>query len=377
MNNKNYPPRVLHVFSKLNRGGAESMIMNLYRNIDRDKIQFDFLCLSPGEFDFTNEIRSLGGRIFTVNTSVKKSPLVSILKIVEIIKKSGPFVAVHAHSLPSLIVTISRLLGINRRISHVHSTYSEKKMNLFRKTYMGISRKLIWINATNLAACSQAAGIYFYGKGFEQSVKCNVIPNAIDIRPYLNLNKEDLKEIKELGISENTIVLGHIGSYRPVKNHDFLIKFASFLKNNNVEFKMLLVGNGNLFKEIKNSVRENDLENEVLLLGIRSDVPALLNLFDVLLMPSLFEGIPVTVVEAQAAGTPCVISNNITREVDMGCGLVEYVNIKDDYNVWLNSMKQSLNKKIDKKTIFECINKRGYDVSDSKKIIYKLYNLDD
>lgn len=375
---KSCPIRILHVFSKLNRGGAETMIMNIYRNINRNEIQFDFLCLSSGEFDYVEEIKNLGGRIYILDTDFAKNPLINTFRIIKIIKKFGPFIAIHAHSLPSFILTLARFMGIRKRISHVHSTYTEKKISFIRKFYMWISRKMLCINATDLVACSNDAGRYFYGERFDINKKGLVIQNAIDITKYKDSNKNYIKELKkEFGISEKMLIIGHIGSYRPVKNHDFLIRLANYIKQRNIKFKMILVGNGSLFNEIKNKVSLFDLDNNVLLLGMRTDIPELLNLFDVLLMPSFFEGIPVTVVEAQAACTPCIISDTITREVDMECGLVDYINLNDDYEIWLNKIIQAKDKNANLDFVFRNIYDKGYDVENSIDLFYKLYRLKD
>lgn len=376
MKNSNEPIRILHVFSRLNRGGAETMIMNIYRNINRDKMQFDFLCLTPDNYDYLEEIESLGGRIFSLNIDFKQRPFLCMAQILKIMRSSGPFTAVHAHSLPSVILTISRFAGIKKRISHAHSTFSEKKMNFFRKIYKGFARILLWINATELVACSKDAGVYFYGRRFNNSYKCKIIPNAIDLKPYMNLNKEDI-EIKknELGISPNSVIIGHIGSFRLVKNHAFLINLAAYFKKNKIDFKMILVGQGELFNEIKNKIKINGLEDVIMMLGTRSDIPSLLNMFDVLLLPSIFEGIPVTVIEAQAACTPCLLSDNITREVDMGIGLVEYLGLNMDLEQWFEKIIKLKNKSIDCNNVFKCIYNKGYDVKRNVKLIYELYGI--
>lgn len=376
MKNKSYPIRVLHVFSTLNRGGAETMIMNIYRNIDKEKIQFDFLCLTNGVFDYSEEIINLGGRVFILNSDFTERPVLNMVQIVRIIKQSGPFAAVHSHSLPSLILLLSYLVGVKKRISHVHSTNTEKKTNLSRKIYMSISRILLWLNATNLVACSQDAGVYFYGKKFKNDKRCEVIPNAIDLSFYKDLNKDDAKMLKkELGIPMDSIAIGHIGSYRRVKNHDFLVNLASYLNKNKIKFSMVFVGQGELFDEVKNKVIFNGLEKNVLMLGVRSDIPSLLNMFDVLLLPSLFEGIPVTIIEAQAACTRSILSKNITEEVNICKGLVEYIGIDEGYDKWMNSIISNTKIVEERTDIIKIISDRGYDVKKSVNNFYNLYAL--
>lgn len=373
MRNRSYPIRILHVFSTLNRGGAETMIMNIYRNIDREKVQFDFLCLTNGIYDYSEEIINLGGRVFILNNDLRERPLLGMVQIVKIIKQSGPFTAVHSHSLPALVLLLSRLARVKKRISHVHSTNTEKEKNLSRKFYMIISKILIWLNATNLIACSQDAGVYFYGEKFKNDERCEVILNAIDLNLYRDLKKDDAKMMKkELGIPIDSIVIGHIGSYRRVKNHDFLINLASYLNKNKIKFIMVFVGQGELFDEVKNKVIFNALGKNVLMLGVRSDIPSLLNMFDVLLLPSLFEGIPVTIIEAQAACTRSILSNNVTREVDIGAGLVEYIGIDEGYDKWMEKITSPANVVKEKTDIIKMIRDKGYDV---KKNVNNLYNL--
>lgn len=369
--------RVLHVIGGMDRGGAETMIMNLYRKIDRGKIQFDFLCMRKGKHHYDEEIKSLGGRIIYINSPQKVGIIKHIHEIISAICNNGPFAAVHAHThFHTGIVSIAAFIaGVNKRICHSHSTSADIANIIFRKIYFSISRILIKMFATNMLACGYDAGIYLFGKHALESGKVIVLPNAIDLKEYEKLTEKDASQLKKiLDLPQNSIIAGHVGRFSEPKNHKFFIPFLEYIKNNNINIYLLLVGDGELREDIQKLVDDKKLNGYVKMLGIREDIPDLMNMIDVFVMPSLYEGLPVTLVEAQAAGTPCVISDNITKEADMGLDLIDFVSLDSPLEIWIDKITEKAKNKLkDFKKIKEAYKERKYDIDETVKEIEKIY----
>ncbi|ALF08808.1 glycosyltransferase family 1 protein [Parageobacillus thermoglucosidasius] len=368
--------RILHIVGGMNRRGTEIMIMNLYRVIDRDKIQFDFVYFNNRENDFDVEIRRMGGRIFRVPSPREVGVIRFIHNLVKVIRENGPFSAVHAHTLHNigLALLAARIAGVTCRIAHSHSTKATED-TLIHKVYQIVMKLLIRFNATHLLACGKDAGHFLFGKTFDK--KGIVFPNAIDLSEYYCLNKEDAKFIRKMfGISEETLIIGQVGALKKVKNHKFSIAIARKLKDNGIDFKMMFVGDGEMRQELEQQAVLEGVSDKILFLGVRSDIPNLLNMFDVLIMPSIYEGLPVSLVEAQAAGTPCVVSDVITPEVDLGLNLISFVNLGDELDRWeYEILKQSQIQRPSKDIILRAFRKKGYDVVESVKSLRKIYSI--
>lgn len=327
------PIRVLHVVTHMNRGGLETMIMNYYRHIDRTKIQFDFLTHRDGKKDYDDEILSLGGRIYhlpSLNPFDKKGYL---KKLDDFFREHKEYKIVHSHldCMSAYPLKAAKKYGVPVRIAHAHSTSEERKdLKYLIKIH---SKRKIPQYATDLFACSKKAGEWMFGnKSF------NIMKNAIDAEKYL-YNKKRAEEVrKELGI-ENKFVVGHVGRFSIPKNHKFLIDIFKYIYMKKQNAVLLLVGEGTLQDEIKKKVKEEELEQDVIFLGLRNDVERIMQAMDVFVFPSLYEGLPVTLVEAQAAGLPCVISNEITKEINISSN-IEFLGLNQSAQEWAeNSLK--------------------------------------
>lgn len=373
------PSRVLHVLGGMDRGGAETMIMNYYRNIDRSIMQFDFLCMSDGEHHYDEEIRQLGGKIIHIRGAKEAGALGNIRDIKNAIQDYGPFAAVHAHTLhhAGLVLLAARFAGIKRRISHAHSTSSHNENKLYRKIYFGIMRWLIQKNATKLLACGEAAGRYLYGDKKYDDGEVIILPLALDLSLYRNLTyKDKIKKREELSIQEDTTVIGHVGRFAEPKNHMFFIPLVQELVRRTMDFKLVLVGDGLLRKEFEREVIDKGLEDQIMMLGIRSDIPELMNMFDVFVLPSLYEGLPVVLIEAQAAGLPCLISDTITTEVDMGLELVRHMSLDASFEEWSDSIKLLVDIARPNHEARElAFTTKGYDIRNSVNMLYELYEI--
>lgn len=305
------PKRIAQIVGKWVGGGVEAVIMNYYRNIDKSKIQFDFLC----DEDSTNipyeEIESLGGRVILIPPYQKPFKYHKELKR---ILKENKYEIVHSHistmSLFSLFA--AKCAGVKVRVAHSHSTTNkaEWKKNLMKQVLKHFSK----VFATHYMCCSELAGRWLFGNRTYDKRKVYLLNNAIDLDKFKY--NEDIKKSKreELGIDQDALVIGHIGRFVQQKNHTFLIDIFNEITKLNDKAVLLLAGQGPLMDETKEKVDSLGITDKVKFLGQRSDANELYQAFDVFLLPSLYEGLPVVGVEAQAAGLLCFLSSDMTKE---------------------------------------------------------------
>ena len=312
--------RILHIVGGMDRAGAETMLMNLYRKLDKSKYQFDFVYFHNSKCDYDDEILELGGRIFRISNA---NPISRTLKLSKLIKKERPFHAVHGHMLFSnaFHILAAYFAKTEMRISHSHNTSDVNSKTFFGRLYQKASRKIMKKFSTHFIACGEAAGEFL----FPNNDKIEHLLNAIDVEEFSNnriVNRSFLKD--EFNLDDNTIVITQIGRISPVKNHKFTINFAEYLVQKGHKFVVAIVGSGSLENELKELVNEKKLNKFIKFLGIRSDIPNILAGTDVMIMPSFHEGFPVVLVESQATGVPSLISSNISSEVDMDLKLVDF-----------------------------------------------------
>lgn len=307
----NLPYRILHVVSSMDRAGQETLIMNLYRDVNKNQIQFDFLCTDPKKGDFDDEINSLGGRIFHLTRTNMKIPH---LRTLEYVYKYKDFFSNHPeyqivhfhnyHAYSALIQIIGAKLG-NVRDIIVHSHNTSAPHSKIHKIFRPV------LNLYNIQrfACSNEAGKWMYG-----NKKFTVIKNGIDFSQF-KYNEKDRKRVREqLMIDEFENVVCHIGRFNYQKNHKRLITIFKEILILQPKSTLLLVGQGELRNEIMSEINRLELSNKIRFLGSRNDIPAILSASDVFLFPSLFEGLSVVLIEAQANGIPIVCSDINTDE---------------------------------------------------------------
>lgn len=361
--------RVLHVLHSLSCGGAEMMIMNLYRNIDRSKIQFDFMLHSSVKGVFEEEVLSYGGRIFRVPyfngfNSFKYSHAVRDLLI------SHPEISViHGHlgSCAHIYLNEARKLG-RFTIAHSHNT-NPKNVSIKNIAYRFFTLKTRKI-ADYYFACSQKAGLDRFGKRIvEDKSKYKVFYNAIDCLKY-SFNPNTREKMRDELCINDRYVLGHVGRFNEQKNHEYLVSLFNEYHNINTDSILVLVGDGELRSAIQNKVEDLHLSNSVRFLGLRNDVDKLLQAFDCMVFPSKYEGLPTTIVEAQAAGLPCIISDTITNEVILS-NLVNQVPLSNDYSEWIKYIDDC--KSVQRTNRQEELKTSGYDISDTSNWLMDFY----
>lgn len=347
----------------MGRGGLETMLMNYYRHIDRSKVQFDFLVHRDFEADYDKEIQSLGGRIFHVSRLVpwSKSYRTELKKF---FREHPKYKIVHVHQdcLSSVALQCAQECGIPIRIAHSHNSNQDKNWKYPIKRYY---MKKIPDYATELFACSKLAGDWmFLGEYFD------ILYNAIDINEY-KYSPVIANKLRQEFHLENCIVVGHVGRFNPQKNHSFLIDIFSECVQRNSNTKLLLVGDGEGRQKIQDKVRDLGIQDKVIFTGIRSDVNELLQAMDVFVFPSLYEGLPVTMVEAQAAGLPCVISDHISKECIVTSGLVTGKSLNESPERWAEYVLQQSRRS--RENHIEEIRTAGYDISTAAKQLESFY----
>lgn len=381
MSFSNKPARVLHVVSAMHRGGAETMIMNIYRKIDRDKVQFDFITHRNEKCDYDDEIVSLGGRIFYCRSLGQSGPLKYVYNLSRIIKEQGPYKAVHAHTdfQTGFVALAARLVGVKVRITHSHTTAYRLNPGYIDKLQLAVFRGLIRLNSTCKVACGKEAARFLYGDSLLRRGKVSILNNGINLELYESNKEHSSDNLKNImGISSDKVVIGHIGRFCKEKNHEFILELAEYMKNEGRECIFLLIGDGPLRNEIEAKAEEKQLLNNIRFLGIRNDIQDLMKILDVLIMPSLCEGVPLVLIEAQASALPCVISSNITDEVDLGLGLLQPIGLHEPLKMWSDTIFtiQSAAKPAWEE-IKEKIIKNNYDVENNIKKVFSLYRIDD
>lgn len=367
--------KILHVVGGMAKGGTETMLMNIYRKIDRNKIQFDFLYMTKEETYYDKEILALGGNILRVDSLSILGINKMVTHISECIKKNGPYRAVHAHTLFNcgIAMIAARKSGVEVRISHSHTT-SDNEFGFMRKVYINIMRKLILDNSTKLLACSDLAGEYLFGLENIKSDKYTMFPNLIEYKEIINANLESINIFKkENKIKEEDLVIGHIGTFKESKNQNFLLEIVSILKEKNKNIKLLLVGDGKLRNNLEIRCKQLDINDFVIFTGIREDVNIILNSMDIFVFPSTFEGLGLVLLEAQAAGLPCIVSEAIQPEADLKIGLFNKLNLSNGPEEWANKIMEIYkNKETNKQKILSAFDKQGYS---TEKCISKLLSI--
>lgn len=363
--------RVLHIVSTISiRSGVMSMLMNYYRKIDRDKIQFDFLYFDEREETYEEEINSLGGKVIKIESPTK---YFKYRKLINIFFKEnyGKYQIIHIHEIfmSGFLAKCKRIGGVKKIIVHAHATkFSDNKINNLRNRLLAIPNKFI---PDYYFACSKEAGIYCFGKNFEKDGI--IIKNAIDLKKFYPCRQDKVIIRKKLEIDDK-FVIGHIGNFTPQKNHKFLIKiFREILKKKENSI-LVLVGDGYLRKEIEGDIKKYDLEKSVLFLGTRKDINKIMRAFDCFLFPSLYEGLGIVLVEAQATNIPCIFSDVVPTDANILKRNNEIISLKKQETIWAEKILSLHNKNY--KNIYEVITNAGYNIElEAEKMVEVYYSL--
>ena len=370
--------RILQVFTIMNRGGAESMIMNYYRQLDKSKIQFDFLVHRQEKAAFDDEIESMGGKIYRMNPINPLNPGSYYNQLRTFFKEHQEYKIVHSHlnTFSSFVLKIAKEFNIPCRIAHAHiaiedtslSSMLSSKSNFIEgiKNLMKLRlKKNIHKYPTHYFSCGDKAGKWLFGEDAE----FYTMNNAIDTDRFLINNEVRDRYRAEFNVEDNW-VFGHIGRFNTQKNHLFLLQIFREVVKLKDDARLFLIGDGNLRNEIEAEISRLGLNGSVTLLGVRSDVPDLFQMFDVFVFPSLYEGLPVTLIEAQAAGLKIYASDTITDEVLLTDD-INFISLNKSTEHWTQEIVKSYG--ITKSNNRDKIVEGNYDIVSNTRAIEQFY----
>lgn len=369
------PIRILQAFVANDKGGLTGYICQNYRFINRNKVQFDFLTFEDEKLDFEDEFIDMGARFYHIS---RPSHPISYAKSLKSILNQTEYAAVHfnmsyANFIP---IIIARWIGAKKIIMHSHSTAIDDRRDSIRFAKIIIhklGRYLMNYMADEYLACSSLAAKWMYPGSILQSKHYHMARNAIDVSKY-NYNPHVRDDIRrKLKINDDTFVIGHVGRFTYQKNHEFLINVFKKVHQKVNDSVLLLIGEGPDEGVIKQKVKELKLNNNVMFLGRRNDVPKLFQAMDCFVLPSRFEGLPIVGIEAQAAGLPCVFSTAITAEASVSDEVV-FTSL-DDMSHWISNILATSTKQR-KACEKSCLDVAGYNIQSEIKKIESLYEVD-
>jgi len=351
------PVRVLHIVGAMYPGGMENFIMNLYEHIDRSKVQFDFAVHARKPGDYKDRIEAMGGRIFEL-PRLTRHPVQNLRALNRLVRDNGYAVVVR-HTANALVTPqlLAARLGGALTVCHSHNETDPARM----LHYAG--RMLMRISADRRMACSQKAGEWMYGK-----LPFEVVRNAIDIDRFA-YSEEGERRIRSQTGTAGAHIYGHIANFIASKNHMFLIDVFEQIAEKDPDAVLLCLGEGELRPAIEAKIASCRCRDRIILAGMRTDVADCMSAMDVLLFPSVFEGLPLTLIEAQAASLPCLVSDTVTENVVVTEGLVSFESIREPAGVWAGRAAELMEagRKAEKKSIRrpqkESIAAAGYDIS--------------
>ena len=333
------PKRILHVVGGMVRAGVETWLMQALRLLDPRRVQIDFLVHTNQPCAYDREIESRGSHLLRCTES-RLSPAYGC-HVSSLIHAFGPYNAVHSHvhHFSGYLLWLARLSGIPNRIAHSHSDTLrlDRRAGWLRSGYLRWAKERIRRNATRMVAASHRAGVALYGDRWESDHRSHLLHCGIDLAPFRAAPERS--EIRAaLGIREDDFVIGHTGRFAAPKNHPFLLEIVAECKRVRPETRLLLVGDGPARHEIESRVRQLGIDKWTFFTGVREDVPALLKAMDVFVFPSLWEGLGLALVEAQAAGLPCLIADNIPEEADVVPGQIKRLPLAAGVTAWVREL---------------------------------------
>lgn len=376
MKNKVY---VLVLITVMDRAGAETMLMNYLRNIDRDRIQMDFLINRAEKSDYEDEIKRLGSRIYHMCGLVPGKFGRYKREFKQFLQEHPEYTIIHSHleERSYFALKIAKKMGVPVRIVHAHSVPKHLDLKLPVRLYFRHKLKGTY---THRFACSEEPAKWLYGT----SENVTFMKNAIDVEKFSHSESTREKVRQELHISKDTLVIGHIGRFIYEKNQSFLLDIFNNVNKAHPKCKLLLIGGGKpkgeiaYKEEIKKKTTKLGIKDKVEFLGVREDIPELMQAMDFLVMPSISEGFPVTLVEGQAAGLKCLVSDAITYKCDV-TGEMQFMSLKDDAVEWANKiLSWNSSDNCEKNQKFELMNNKvieaGFDIKTNAEWLCTFYN---
>ena len=362
------PIRILHVLHSMNRGGAENALMNYYRYVDKQKVQFDFLLTDPNKCLFEDEIHSLGGRVYRVPLLTMSNPFPYLKGVRRFLLAHPEYKIIHSHTSSKSVIPlwIAKNVGVPVRISHSHSTKSEKGFKGFVRNLL-----MYFFDAvtTDKVACGLKAGEWLYGKQAMQGGQVHVYKNVIDASIFkFDVNMRSQMR-KRLGIDNDCFVVGHTARFCYPKNHPFDVDLLVEMKKQHSNVKFLEVGLG-VKEGISDLAREKGVLDDIIFTGVVDNVCDYEQAMDAFILPSFYEGLPLSIIEAQVSGLPCFTSDGVSRECSV-TDLVSYIPLEQGAKVWAEKILAARN--IQRRDRMEEIVASGYDAPTSAQKLQQFY----
>ena len=366
--------RILHIVGSLNRGGAETWLVQTLARIDREKYQMDFLVHSPEPGAYDTDVRALGSRI--IPCLKPSNPLQYAVNFRRILRQFGPYDCVHSHihHYTGYVLMLAASMRVPVRIAHSHIDTSliDKESSALRQAYLFGMEWLIRRFATREIAVSESAAQSLFSESWRSDLRCSILPLGIDLAPFRQ--SVDSQQVRsELGIPEDAFVVGHVGRFAEQKNHRFVVEIAERFCKLEPNAIFLLIGDGPLKPEIEALARSRGLKERFVFTGVRPDVPRLMKGgMDCFLFPSSYEGLPLALLEAQAAGLHCVVSDAVSNEGDANDSAMTRLPLTDPPGVWANHLATSRSIGRDASISDNWLNARS--IEDSVGRLKSLYN---
>lgn len=362
------PIRVLHVFGALNPGGVETFVMNNYRAMDTNEVQFDFALTQGKKSFFDDEVLERGGRIFYFDTS--KSMMANLTEIIE---NNGPFAAVHSHVYfySGMVLKNAKAHNIPVRIAHAHNTSFGQVYTVKRRAYEWLMRKMILKNATDMFGCSSDACRFVFGDDIMSDPRCSVLCNGFDVEAY-KFSEEKRKTIRAAYGIEDKFVVGHVGRFEDQKNHRQLVEQFAAIKAKKDDAVLLCVGRGSLMGEIREKCEKLGVSDSVIFAGAQKDTPSYYSAMDVFLFPSLYEGLGSVLIEAQANGLHVITSKTVVpSDIDV-TGHASFVPLEAENEEWAEVVLSVSPRETDGSSMLEV--KKSYDINAIANRLCEIYS---
>ena len=357
--------KVLVVTATMNAGGLENQLMHLLRNADKEKFQIDFTSKVENSY-YRKEIDSLGAKYYVLPEMNKKN-VFSYFRTLVRIMKDGKYDVVHSNELfhSGVVLLAAFFAGVKCRIAHCHSIYDlddiTAKRSTIRKIYSSIMRWMILLFSNVQIGCSTAAGEFLFGERNVKKDTYHLLFNSVDTKDYLeNYDKEETGELCE---AEWINVL-HVGRVYEVKNQLFITEIAEEFKRQDKNIRILCAGKGNpeYMDKVQEVIKSKNLQNHMKMLGVRNDISELLRKSKAFILPSLYEGMPLVLIEAQASGIHCVSADTFSKEVDFGIDSVEWLPLQAGAEKWADAIETAIEKgRKEKSIVVNAIEEKGFD----------------
>lgn len=355
--------KIMYVNYTMNLGGVETFLVNVCKNMDSKKYEFIFLTYDNSEFYYDNLLKEINCKIIKTKNKNFLENFISTYKIIKQLKPDVVHCNIYFHSI--MVMIAAKLAGVKIRITHSHSAMADLEKNNIKKRINKIIQWLLNYFCTSKLACSKEAGNALFGKyDFE------IISNGIEFDKFYYNEEMRIKYRKDLKIAKNEIVIGHVGRLEQVKNHKFLLDIFKSILNKNSNYKLILVGSGTLENELKEYSKKLNIKDKVLFLGNRNDINKILNCFDIIVFPSIYEGLPISLVESQANGLKIIASDTISKEVDI-TNNIKFYSLEKSAKDWANQVLL-INKT--RKNVKEYINNSDYSIKTTTNKLEKIYN---